>query len=380
MMQRVKDHWESLGCTKGVLLHASACGRKLYQKVGFTEGEMLTFDLAANETIPVSLPEDVSISEESANDAVYDHLSLARSECSRCALPEEAREKTLNYLKHSQEHCQSTTFSARLPDGSIIGTVVSARWEGPLPLVLQPEVLQFGTAWGLFVKPEWRNKGIGSALMERCTAHWRKLGCQKGVVMCSDAGAGLLSKLGFEPGNALVLKLCGSTDSASAWTTGVLRHRLGEACGDRTDAQLQLLLNALPQQLRATAKQGCISDAVFEAVCAVQDEFGLVVREGDNWFERNLARFGAGFDMAALKAEPEELASKFDRLASKYDHWVVGNQSRVEGWLSQTCTARCSGERSAECVVADVACGVGLPGHTLRLCGFQVRRVSAWVE
>lgn len=374
MMQRVKDHWESLGCTKGVLLHASDAGRKVYQKVGFEEGNMLTLDVASHTPPELSLPEGISISDQAADEAVCEHLVLARAESSLGELDQHGHQRVLQFLKDSQHSCQSVTFSARLPDGRIVGTVVSSLWSGPLPLVLQPEALRFGTAWGLYVQPEWRHCGIGRALMERCASHWQQLACHKGVVLCTPAGVRLLSQMGFEPGNALVLPLCGATDSASARVVGLLRKRLGNGHSS-SDRQLKLMLNALPHQLQVAQEAGCLSPEEHQQVRAVQHEQCLVVRERDNWFSRNVARFGAGFDMAALSAQPEQLAAKFDRLAGKYDHWVVGNQSRVERWLAETCLARCASQGS-ERVVADVACGVGLPGHTLRLCGFEGRVVG----
>jgi len=374
IIQRVKDHWESIGCAKGVLIHASEAGRRVYQSTGFGPGEMLTLDLSATLPNPApELPQHVQILEQpldatNIHSTILNHMRLARREADLCELGEAGELHLVEFL-HSAQHTQSTTFSAVLPNGTVIGSVVSSQWKGPIPLVLQPEALKFGTCWGLYVTPEWRCGGIGQALIQRCIDHWKCIQCQKGLVMCSPMGHRLCLRMGFEAGNAMVVKLSGSSDG-SAWLIQLLKQRLGDMF-DGLDRDLRVLLTALPQQLQVARSEGRITASVLETVLRMQDEFSLVSREGNNWFVRNIARFGSGFDMKALREQPLKLANKFDRLAAKYDHWVVGNQSQVEGWVGRMCSNRCSGEGTESMTVADIACGIGLPGQTMRLCGYS---------
>jgi len=372
IIQRVKDHWESIGCTKGVLLHASDAGRKVYEKVGFGDGEMLTVDMGPRKHHPATkIPKEVQLCDEPLDGSVCLHLRLARLEASRCELQKAGEERLQQFLRQTAMHNQSRTFSARLQDGTVVGTVVSSCWAGPIPAVLHPEALKFGTFWGLYVLPEWRGRGIGRALVEQCMCHWREIQCHKGVVLCSSSmGQGLCTRMGFEPGNAMVVKLSGSTDKPSPSIVQQLRQQLGDNFTG-TDQLLQLLLCALPQQLEVANSEGWISTDMMNEVLKLQDEMCLVPRKEDNWFTRNIFRFGSGFNLDALRAQPELLAAKFSRLAVKYDQWVVGNQSKVEGWLGRTASVRLSGESSESRRVVDVACGIGLPGQTLRLCGYR---------
>ena len=70
--------------------------------------------------------------------------------------------------------------------------------------------------------------------------------------------------------------------------------------------------------------------------------------------------------MKALTAQPGLLASKFDRLSSKYDQWTVGNGCTYYGWLARAARAAPEGLRGPDATIIDVACGIGLPGQMLR--------------
>jgi len=133
---------------------------------------------------------------------------------------------------------------------------------------------------------------------------------------------------------------------------------------------------ALPQMLQAALPASDAGAQLLAAVSAAQSKSGTYIDPENNWFTRNVVRFGAGFDMKALTAEPGMLASKFDRLSNKYDQWTVGNQCTYYHWLARASRSAADSLRSAEATVLDVACGIGLPGHTLRLCSFEGRMLG----
>ena len=76
--------------------------------------------------------------------------------------------------------------------------------------------------------------------------------------------------------------------------------------------------------------------------------------------------------MKKLTAQPGKLAEKFDRLSTKYDEWSVGNRCSYYDWLARmSASASGSSLLGSGATVLDVACGIGLPAHMLRLCGFE---------
>jgi len=381
LMQRVKDHWESIGCHKGVLLHASEAGRRVYQDVGFHQGEMLTLDISSDvcPSQPSSHSSKGLVSIRAAGAAgdstVVQHVAAARAEMGwRDFAIDDADSRVVTFIEEARENNAAEVFTALLEDGTIIGSVVSQRWSGPLPQILCTEVFQLGSAWGLFVDPQHRGRGIGRALMQQCVEHWRSLQCLRGVIVHptgNNGAADFLSRLGWTAGNAMVVELSGAVrDEVHPAMLARLRSRLGEAL--LSDHELQLMLNALPTQLAtATSLSKSIEkQRVFKAVQEVQREHGTCVITGDNWFTRNVCRFGAGFDMQQLCTDSEQLAAKFSQLSTKYDHWVLGNGSRVEEWLAQMAHQKLSTVNTSKMRAVDVACGIGLPGQTLRLCDF----------
>jgi len=117
-------------------------------------------------------------------------------------------------------------------------------------------------------------------------------------------------------------------------------------------------------------------DELRAAGSAAQLRRGTYIDPSSNWFTANVKRFGAGFDMKQLTSQPGLLASKFDKLSDKYDQWTVGNRCSYYHWLARASHAASAGLRAPEATIVDVACGIGLPGHTLRLCGLQGRLVG----
>jgi len=140
-----------------------------------------------------------------------------------------------------------------------------------------------------------------------------------------------------------------------------------------SDGYLASLRLALPAMLDAALPHSAGGLELRAAVVAAQKEGATWIDPHDNWYTRNVARFGGGFDMKALTAQPGLLATKFDRLAGKYDEWTAGNGCTYYGWIARAARVAPEGLRGAGASVLDVACGIGLPGHMLRLCGFAGR-------
>ena len=89
-------------------------------------------------------------------------------------------------------------------------------------------------------------------------------------------------------------------------------------------SRLALLRLALPQMVEAALPATGAGRELAAVVVEAQAATGTHIDPESNWYTKNIARFGGGFDMKALTAQPGLLAAKFDRMASKYAVWTVG--------------------------------------------------------
>jgi ubiquinone/menaquinone biosynthesis C-methylase UbiE len=139
---------------------------------------------------------------------------------------------------------------------------------------------------------------------------------------------------------------------------------------------LRRLLLAIPPQLQAVRDAGVVGPDVVEAVYALQRQHSFFIDPLDDWFARNTHRLGQGFDLASCR-DPQQLASKFDRLANRWEEYVVGcKYEEVFAWLVRAAGALAPAVKK-DGHFLDVACGVGLMGHTLRLVYVEGRLTGA---
>jgi len=428
-MEAVKDHWRTIGCTKGVLLHASQAGRAVYEKVGFASGNLLLAELGKSQEADLksTLSSGVYIEAagEECDENVVRHWRQMWLEAGMDSdnLRSDLPEITVSFIRDARKTLQYQTFVARNPRGEVVGSASSQLWSGPIPLVLDEAIFKLGTVWAVYVHPQYRRQGVAQSLMEHCMNYWRRIGCQKGILIyASETGRRVYERLGFQPANGMVIDLCAEgaslkaveqkpstseleqQDHCASETTADTPRKSGSVTPERVsichgetiqareeelqekamveslrtagvvgdERWLQLLVHALPHQLRAAFGAGGESEQMLmQQVVAVQKKHGIYIDPTDNWFTQNVKRFGGGFDMQKLTAAPGELAAKFDKLSSKYDHWSSGNCSRVQEWLGATARNHQGELGGSKISVLDVACGIGLPAHQLRLCGYK---------
>ena len=141
------------------------------------------------------------------------------------------------------------------------------------------------------------------------------------------------------------------------------------------ETNVEALLSATMQQLLAAFDGHPARNDIIQAVTEIQqrEENNLnYVDPNDNWFTRNITRFGKGFDMNDLATDTNKLVRKFDRLSAHYDHWAVGNRSKVERFIVQCARSNTLFQlHDATTRVLDIACGIGLQGQILRMCGYK---------
>eukprot|EP00039_Didymoeca_costata_P028614 m.21725 g.21725 ORF g.21725 m.21725 type:complete len:698 (+) comp7217_c0_seq1:401-2494(+) len=336
---------------------------------------------------------------------------------------------TKNFISEARDTKQYQTIAAiDKMTKKTIGTVSCQIWEGPAPQVTREKV---GTIWAVYVDPSHRRRGIGTDMMKRTLKYLADIGCKSSTLLyASEGGRRIYERLGFEHADNLVCDLTTTTtaapetpastpapleeqeeeeeevetnetvdvDSVPEEAVDALLRRLSgcthvlKNLGDRKFCAL--LLSATTEILDAVFNQDDDDDSCFtddddktdtktkhdeslaeirDIVVDVQKEFSLHVNPKENWFTQHKSKMGRGFDMEKLKQDPQKLAAKFNKLAPTYDHWTTGNKSRVQHWLckkTQEYLQKHSTTESEEAVL-DVACGIGLPGQTMRLAGYS---------
>lgn len=161
--------------------------------------------------------------------------------------------------------------------------------------------------------------------------------------------------------------------SSTDWISQDDLAALATACGPtpRAEHHLRQLLLAIPYQLSALLENGCVSQDAVDLVLDIQRRKSVPVNPLGNRFTRNPHRFGRGFDLRSLAADPAKMAGMFDRLAPHWEEYVTAGQYRaVFSWLAKSSLGLSPSLRTSGQFL-DLACGVGLMGQILRLTGVE---------
>lgn len=412
LLREALRHLKREQCSKVVTLAPTLAEREEIVRagVGFQQANMLTLDLVKDgdwkegpPAVGGAKPILLKIVGSDHDATVCSHWRLMWRDVGipQEALLPEMEQVTSAFIKQARKRLDYQTFLGRCAETQTAVASVSCQvWEGPIPKIVKPECSKLGTVWAVYVHPDYRRRGVATCLMKLALQHLRSVGCDSAILIAaSEGGQRVYERLGFRANNALVCDLhqvCIGSDEAaqnreeteekkqeeSEASCENIHQELREALSAFFDHAIDdLLLNALRtatmQQLMAVYNNHPFCTDIVEALTTIQRKHGLFIDPQDNWFTQRLAKakdtaFGKGFDMKHLN-DPSVLASKFDRLANRYDHWTVGNQSKVESFI-----VRCARETSSALLeagagarVLDLACGIGLQGQVLRLCGYK---------
>jgi GNAT superfamily N-acetyltransferase len=66
------------------------------------------------------------------------------------------------------------------------------------PDVIKRSTYQGGYLWGVFVKPEYRNKGLGKIMISGCTEYFKEIGCSEAKLWASEKGKPIYKHNGYE--------------------------------------------------------------------------------------------------------------------------------------------------------------------------------------
>ena len=349
------------------------------ERINFSSSRMMVMpNLSAITSI--DSPEGIEII--ISDNEVHDEIAVKawrdmwiESGCSKNELKNDIDAITSKFIKNARSSLglkYKTVIAKDIKSDKIIGSLSTMLWQGEIPISSQDEFI--GTVWGVFVNPMYRRRGIGFSMMQACCLHWKLSGCSKGVLIyASEEGRRVYERIGFIPRVKYENEINSVTNISPNGMIQDLKKLLCNTTGGNldftNDKHLLWLIMALPRQLNAIFdKDNMQHRNIIEVVTTVQKNNGTFINPEDNWFTQNLKRFGGGFDMQKLANDPNKLALKFDRLAPKYDQWATGNRSKVENWLVKQIKSDIqSNGKGLKCL--DISCGIGLPAHTLRLCG-----------
>lgn len=300
---------------------------------------------------------------------------------SGCCVDEINTNATHEFIKQARSNygLQYKTIVAKdILTNKIVGSLSSMFWQGEAPINTNDK--NIGTVWGVYVNPLYRRRGIGFAMMQACCIHWRTSGCFKGVLIyASEEGKRVYERIGFIPRIKYENEINSVKNISPYAMIKDLKKLLCKESNNTgeyynldftNERHLLWLTMALPRQLNAIFDKDNVQHKnIIQAVTKVQKSHGTFINPDDNWFTQNIKRFGGGFDMQELANDPKKLASKFDRLAPKYDQWATGNRSKTDNWLVKQIRSDIQNNNGKQLKCLDISCGIGLPAHTLRLCG-----------
>lgn len=115
-------------------------------------------------------------------------------------------EVTIDYIIGARQTLFYKAFLAEA-DGEIIGSASSQLFAGLYPLVLSDNYRKYGYVWGVYVEPDYRNRGIGKKLTSLVISHLEALNCTKVILNASPSGKPLYQSLGFVETNGMELDL-----------------------------------------------------------------------------------------------------------------------------------------------------------------------------
>ena len=113
---------------------------------------------------------------------------------------------TVKFIQYARRELKFQAFIAQ--DGNkIVGSVSCQLFAGLYPSPFKIAHRHYGYIWNVYVHADYRRRGIATELTQTAIAHLQSLDCTKAVLHASPLGKPVYDKLGFIPGNEMVLSL-----------------------------------------------------------------------------------------------------------------------------------------------------------------------------
>jgi ribosomal protein S18 acetylase RimI-like enzyme len=108
------------------------------------------------------------------------------------------------FIAHARQHLHYQAFVAEVA-GAIVGSAGGQRFAGLYPWVFSYSDRQYGYIWGVYVEPEYRQRGIATRLTQLVVEHLQGIGCTKVVLNAAPQARPLYQRLGFGDSNLMEL-------------------------------------------------------------------------------------------------------------------------------------------------------------------------------
>ena len=274
---------------------------------------------------------------EEYDDKIYEHWKRMWEDNDINTFKENSKEMTLNFIKNARKENNYQSIGA-FKENELIGSVSLNNFFGVEPID------KIGVIWAVYVLPEFRKRGIGTRLIEEIILHFNKLNYNSiRLIYASEEGRRIYVKKGFIKGNYLALDLKEINECYKPFISDI----------KITDDLLSL---CVPGQLKALN------------ILNVESKFkGQLFQEKKN-------KMGKGFKMKEFNKEKKGISLKFDKLSTNWEDFISGMKYEyVFEWLVKQYKLNPLDKNK---IILDHCCGVGLPGQTIRLLGYEGKLIG----
>lgn len=121
-------------------------------------------------------------------------------------LREDWLERVTAFIERARAEAEFAGFVAEV-DGALAGTAACQLFSGAYPEIRRASWHRAGYIWGVYIRPEYRRRGIATRLTQAALDHLVALGCTRAALHASAAGAPVYRSMGFVETNELGLAL-----------------------------------------------------------------------------------------------------------------------------------------------------------------------------
>ena len=308
-------------------------------KLKFSHSNALEFQFK-NYTQPPSFTkvEGIEIKDigEEYDEEIYNHWKRMWEDNNIKAFKDNSKEMTLNFIRNARKKYKYQSIGA-FKDKELVGSVSLNEFYGVEPID------KVGVIWAVYVRPEYRKRGIGTRLTEEIISHFNNLNFNSiRLIYASEEGKRIYLKKGFFKGNYLILDLNEINKSYKPFISDI-------------SITNDLLSLCVPGQLKALN------------ITNIESKFK------GKLFEEKKNKMGKGFKMENFNKD-NSIYKKFDKLSTNWEDFISGMKYEyVFEWIAEEYKLN---QFDDDKIILDECCGVGLQGQMIRLLGYKGKLIG----